>query len=220
MLISIIIRTKNEEKYLGQVLESLKKQTFRDFEIIIVDNESTDRTLEIARNYGCKIITIEKGRFTYPYACNVGVRNSIGKYIVFMSGHSIPLNDEWLANGLRSFDDARVAGIYGTPFALPDANLLERTAYAFWGRYFQGKRFVIDKMEQANMGVLGFTNAMIRRDLWERYNINEAFAGGGEDGDWAKHWVSEGFAVIHDPKFKVYHSHDLGLIDLTRQFFG
>ena len=65
---------------------------------------------------------------------------------------------------------------------------------------------------------LGFTNALIRRDLWERYPINEKFAAGGEDGDWAKHWIKRGFIIIHDPRFKVYHSHNLGLIDLIKQY--
>ena len=70
------------------------------------------------------------------------------------------------------------------------------------------------------MGVLGFTNALIRKDLWEKYNINEQFAGGGEDGDWAKHWIKEGFVIVHDPVFRVYHSHNLGLIDLIKQYLN
>ena len=67
---------------------------------------------------------------------------------------------------------------------------------------------------------LGFTNAIIRRDLWERYPLNESFAGGGEDADWGKHWVDQGFWVIQDPAFRVYHSHNLGLIDLIGQHIG
>lgn len=220
MFISIIIRTKNEAKYLGQVLEMIKRQTFQDFEIIVVDDHSTDKTVEIAKHYGCKIIMVEKGKFTYPYACNIGVRNSAGQYIVFLSGHSIPIDNNWLDNGLKNFENKKVAGVYGIPLALPDANLLERLSYAFYGNIFYGKRIAIDKIKNVKMGTLGFTNAIIRRDLWEQYKINESFAGGGEDGDWARHWVKKGLVLIHDPKFKVYHSHNLGLIDLIRQFFG
>jgi hypothetical protein len=64
---------------------------------------------------------------------------------------------------------------------------------------------------------LGFTNAIIRRDLWEKYNLNEAFARGGEDNDWGKYWLAQGFVLVHDPKFKVYHSHNLGLVDEIKQ---
>ena len=44
--VSIIIRTKNEERWIGRCLESIFKQNYRNFEVIIVDNESTDKTLE------------------------------------------------------------------------------------------------------------------------------------------------------------------------------
>jgi hypothetical protein len=61
------------------------------------------------------------------------------------------------------------------------------------------------------MGVLGFTNAIIRRDLWERYPINEAFAGGGEDGDWTSHYLNLGYVAVKDLGFTVRHSHNLNL---------
>ncbi len=70
------------------------------------------------------------------------------------------------------------------------------------------------------MGVLGFTNAIIKKNLWEKYHFNEAFEMGGEDNDWACHWASKGYKIIHDPKFKVFHSHNLGLIGLIKQFIG
>jgi glycosyltransferase involved in cell wall biosynthesis len=217
--ISIIIRTKNEDKYLPQVLQKLKAQSFQDFEIIIVDDSSTDKTLEIAKKYNCEIVNLEKGKFNYPYACNVGAQNSEGEYLLYLSGHSIPITKNFLEDGLTNFEDKKVAGVYGILKALPDANLFEKFFYNI-GSFFSNKRKVIDKLKDAGMGVLGFTNAMIRKELWEKYNINEEFAGGGEDGDWAKHWIKEGYKIIHDPKFKVYHSHNLGLIGLIKQYVG
>ena len=56
--ISVIIPALNEEKYIGNVLDALRKQTFKDFEIIVVDGNSTDRTREIAKK-SAKVI-IEK----------------------------------------------------------------------------------------------------------------------------------------------------------------
>ena len=49
-MISIIIRTKNEEKWIVQTIRQIKKQTYRDFEIILVDNNSSDKTVEKAKN--------------------------------------------------------------------------------------------------------------------------------------------------------------------------
>jgi glycosyltransferase involved in cell wall biosynthesis len=54
-MISVIIPTLNEEKYLPQLLKTIKEQKFNDIEIIVADNNSTDKTREIAKSYGCRI---------------------------------------------------------------------------------------------------------------------------------------------------------------------
>ena len=56
MILSIIIPTYNEEKYLPILLESIKKQSFEDYEIIVADANSTDNTRNIAQEYGCIIV--------------------------------------------------------------------------------------------------------------------------------------------------------------------
>ena len=241
---SIIIRAKNEERYLEQVLLMLKKQTYKNFEIVIVDDNSTDKTVEIAKKYNCKIVKIPEGKFTYPYACNLGIRESIGEYIVFLSGHSIPINTKWLENGLNNFKYEKVAGVFGYPLMHYGVSQFQNIMY-FLSREFAKRRFIINNVKNMKLGrfstyfhiflfqwfpkiivkkmkigALGFTNAIIRRDLWEKYNINEKFAGGGEDHDWARHWVAKGFVIVHDPNFKVYHSHNHGLIGWAKQFWG
>lgn len=56
-MLSIIVPALNEEKYLPILLSQIKKQNFNsDSEIIVADAGSKDKTVEIARNYGCKII--------------------------------------------------------------------------------------------------------------------------------------------------------------------
>ena len=53
--ISVVIRTYNEEKHIGEVLKSLNKQTYSNFEVIILDSQSTDNTIKIAQNYDVRI---------------------------------------------------------------------------------------------------------------------------------------------------------------------
>lgn len=55
-MLSIIIISKNEEEFLPRLLKSIKKQTFKEYELILSDAESTDKTRTIAKRYGCKII--------------------------------------------------------------------------------------------------------------------------------------------------------------------
>ena len=56
MKISIIIPTYNEEDYLPALLKSIQRQNFKDLEVIVADAHSTDKTLEIAKKYNCKIV--------------------------------------------------------------------------------------------------------------------------------------------------------------------
>ena len=59
--VSIIIRTKNEERWIGRCLESIFKQNYKNFEVIIVDNESKDKTLEKLKNFKIKkVVKIKK----------------------------------------------------------------------------------------------------------------------------------------------------------------
>ncbi|MFH0856635.1 MAG: glycosyltransferase family A protein, partial [bacterium] len=104
-LVSIIIRTKNEAKHLGDLLEMLKKQTYTDLEIILVDSGSTDGTLEIAKKYGVRIIKIRPEDFTFPYASNIGAENAQGKYLVYISGHCLPLSEKWIEDGVRIMEN-------------------------------------------------------------------------------------------------------------------
>ena len=59
--LSVIIPALNEEKYIGHAIAGLRKQTFRDFETIVVDGGSIDRTCEIARGYARIFVHRKRG---------------------------------------------------------------------------------------------------------------------------------------------------------------
>ena len=87
-LVSIIIRTKNEERWIDHCLSAIAKQSIRDYEIILVDNDSDDRSVKIAKKHTDKIINVTD---FYPgKAINEGIRASSGKFIAIISGHCIP----------------------------------------------------------------------------------------------------------------------------------
>ena len=75
--ISIIVRTKNEERWISHSLSMLFNQDFKDFEVILVDNKSTDHTVEVAKRFPIKkIVSIEN--FRPGHAINEGIRVSSG----------------------------------------------------------------------------------------------------------------------------------------------
>ena len=89
-LVSIIIRAYNEERLIGKLLESIKKQNFNSdqIEIIVVDSGSEDSTLQIISNYQVKLIKIKKEDFSFGYSLNKGFEIAKGKEII-LYGFSI-----------------------------------------------------------------------------------------------------------------------------------
>lgn len=221
---SIVIRTRNEEKWLGRVLEALFEQTYKNFEVILVDSGSEDKTLEIAEKFPVKIFKIPQKDFSYPFALNYGIgKSEAARFIVIISGHSIPISRAWLEDGIENFKHHdKIMGVYGFVKVMPGASICDRFVSFFWRmarpwRYGFGKngRYVIEK---GGMGVMGFTNAIISKELWNKRKFNEEYGMGGEDGEWANYWFARGYKAIRDIRFSVYHSHNLGPIGWYRQF--
>lgn len=80
-MISVIINTKNEEKNIGRCLRSLDNQTNKNFEVIVVDNNSTDETQSIARKYGAKVFNFGPERSEQK---NFAVGEARGEYLLFL----------------------------------------------------------------------------------------------------------------------------------------
>lgn len=217
---SIIIRTRNEERWIGTTLKKLFEQTYKNFEVILVDSGSKDKTLEIARRFPVSVIEIPEREFSYPHALNVGMENSHGEFAVLLSAHSVPIDDAWLANGLRIIkSNEKFMGVYGFLRSLPGSTLADKIhidlKYWIWVWLFDTREYVARK---PGMGVLGFTNAIIRRKLWTEHRFDEAVGAGGEDGEWAGYWFDRGYTAFRTDLFTVRHSHGLGFRAWQEQY--
>ena len=80
-LVSIIITSKNESEVIERLLKSVKKQTYKRIELIVVDNNSTDKTLKIAQKYTKHIFTKGPERSTQR---NFGAKKAKGDYFMFL----------------------------------------------------------------------------------------------------------------------------------------
>ena len=97
--ISIIIRTLNESRYLDSLLKSINNQKCKiKKETIIVDSGSTDGTINIAKNFCCRITNIKRSEFSFGRSLNIGCKLARGKILVIISGHCVPLDSFWLKN--------------------------------------------------------------------------------------------------------------------------
>ena len=106
MIVSVVIRTLNEQKYLGQLLSAIFSQVRDEFEIevVVIDSGSTDKTLAIAESFNCKITHIDKSEFTFGRSLNMGSAMASGEILVYVSGHCLPENNSWLIELINPFE--------------------------------------------------------------------------------------------------------------------
>ena len=198
-MISIIIRTKNEERWITPCLMGVFKQDYKDFEVILVDNVSTDKTIEKALQFNItKVITCED--FRPGLALNMGIRESKGEYIVCLSGHCIPVNEEWLSNLIKNFSDEEVAGVYGRQEPLAFTSDSDKRDLSII--------FGLDRRTQKKDSFFHNANSMLRRKLWEENPFDETLAN-IEDRVWAEKILHEGYKIVYDPMASVYHYHGI-----------
>lgn len=218
--ISVVIRTYNEIKHIEEVLKSLKNQTYKNYEIVVVDSQSTDGTKEIAEKYDCKIVSIEKKDFSYSYASNVGVKNSEGDIICFLSGHSVPANEFYLEETNKIFQDERVGGCYGDVIALEDGSIYEKT-YNFLGMLKNKLKNRADNIileKNFHKGMLSCSNASIRKNILQKHPFaDELGKNGGEDLEVAYRIIQDGMYVAMCPNLIVKHSHGNNLKGFIRE---
>ncbi|MBI3412675.1 MAG: glycosyltransferase [Candidatus Aenigmarchaeota archaeon] len=98
MKFSFVVPAYNEEKYLEKCLKSIKSQTYKDYEIIVSYSPSGDRTLQIAKKYGARIVKLPK---CHPgKARNAGVKAAVGEYLV-LSDADVVLPPDFLEHTVR-----------------------------------------------------------------------------------------------------------------------
>lgn len=89
-MLTWIIPVYNGEKYLAQAIDSILRQPCGDFRIIVVDDGSTDRSLEIARSYtDSRITVLQKKNGGVSSARNIGIKNTESKYIAFLDADDV-----------------------------------------------------------------------------------------------------------------------------------
>lgn len=104
MKLSIIIPTKNEEKLLPRLLDSIKAQDFTSYEIIVADAGSTDKTREIAASYGARVV---EGGMPGP-GRNLGAKAAEGTYLLFMDADAEMPNPHFLSGTMHEIESHAV----------------------------------------------------------------------------------------------------------------
>ena len=209
--ISVVIRAFNEEKYLPALLEALNRQSFNDFETIVVDSGSLDRTREIAAQKADQLLRIQSHDFTFGHSLNVGIREASGKYIVIVSAHTLPASERWLEKLVEPLYDSRTAMVYGRQLGGDASKFSEVLDMR---RTFGSNREVL----QPPKFFANNANSAIRKDLWQQHPFDESLPG-LEDIEWAKYWMERNYQVVYEPAAALYHIHEESWRQVRRRFY-
>jgi glycosyltransferase involved in cell wall biosynthesis len=214
--VTIVIRTLNEQAGLEALFEDIADQAIgADSQVIVVDNESTDRTVDVAESYGATVVTIPRGLFTYPISMNKGVEAADNDVVFLTVGHARLSNKRLVHATANALREKNVAGVYGT--ALPSSTVSTSERLIAIGNVFYASKS--KKIEKAGMGVLQAVCAAVSKQAWEELGrFDERYESGGEDTALAAKMIQSGKSVIREPLLSVYHSHGLGPIDTAKQW--
>jgi glycosyltransferase involved in cell wall biosynthesis len=229
--ISVVIRTKDKERYFDYLLENLASQTLLPSEIIVVDNHSDEKKLRLlerdlresikkhSKIRKIKLIPISNAEFSHAYSTNLGVSSAENELVCITNAHSLPVSLCWLEDGAKHFEDANVAGVSGFFIPHREGNVfgkLDPLVYLFPQRII------------SRQGRFSTINCIIRKSLWEKYPFDENLLKiipetrryGLEDYDWSKEMVARGFKIIIESQFSVFHSHYEGLDEMSRNVWN
>ena len=208
MIISIIIPTYNEEDYLPNLLDSIKRQNFDGYEVIVADANSTDRTREIAESYGC--IVVDGG--LPAVGRNNGARVAKGEYLLFLDS-DLELTDDYLRNVLYEFRMEHL-GIAITKMK-PMSDKIEDKIFHDFANYFM---IGVENIKPHGAGCYGIITKKSLHDECGGFDESLTF---GEDTDYIERLAEkERFRVLRNARIGVStrRLEEEGIETLIRQY--
>lgn len=220
MIFSIIIVAHNEEKALARCLQSLKKQcgSRKNIEIIVVDDNSSDNTIKMAKKAGANVFP-QKKSMGISFCRNLGTKKAKGKYVIFLDAH-VYLTEK---NSFKIIEDyfkafPKVVGISGfyKSFRKNDYNFvrdLVREAY-------RQKKKKIVHISFSNFSTFSSCIGAIRKMVFKTYSFPEKYKdGANEDSLFQLILMNKGFQFLHLKQIQCWHDASLSFWDLLKKVF-
>lgn len=168
--VSIIMPVFNKEKYIFKSVQSVLNQSFRDFELIIVDDGSTDCSLKICRKFTydnrVRLFSIENGGVSR--ARNFGLEKAKGKYILFVDGDDF-IDIEFLESLLSVRSQCVIGGI--TKIS-KNNNIINQVIPERSGKFALNEILCSFYKEQQSSGIYGYiASKLVLREIIEKFHI-------------------------------------------------
>ncbi len=207
--VSFCIPTRNRERSLRYCLQSIVTQDYPDIETVVVDNGSTDASVEVAREFTDNVFTCDG---PLGKVRQFSIERSSGAILALLDDDVTLPHQKWLINAIRYFNYSdRVSTVWPRNVAPPSASRFTRLYLNFW-------KVTMEDRVAKGRGLCGGGNALfLRKAIKEIGGINTSLHW-GEDYDWAGKLRDRGYQVVYikDP---IWHDTMMSLREFTRKQF-
>jgi GT2 family glycosyltransferase len=212
-LVSVVIPNWNGKKFLPECIDSLIEQTFCDFEVILVDNGSTDGSAEfVEERYGEFIRIIRnKENLGFTGGNNVGIRSARGKYIVLLNNDTV-VEPTWLGELVKAIGPDPQVGMWASKvYSYHQRDRIEAVGeLIYWDGLNRARgQFEQDQGQYEELEEIFFPpgcGGMYRKKVFDEIGVfDEDFFAYGDDAEIGIRARLAGWKCLYVPQAVLYH---------------
>lgn len=222
--VTIVIPTKNCEKTIKGLMKSIRKLNYDKYEVIIVDS-SSDKTPEIAKSFGARVINSPSNKREANKARNIGVRKAKGEIIAFTDG-DCEVDKNWLKELIRGFENNNIAVVGGSISALGDSFFKRYHDLAFRTgipkineeKVLSEKDF-FEKQLFTNYELPVGMNMAIKKEIFKKVGLFDENMDYLEENELFWRILKKGYKIKCMPKARIFHDHADRLNIVFKKYF-
>ncbi len=219
-MISLIIPTLNAGQCLGQLLASLKDQSLKIDQVIIVDSSSDDNTASLARDYGATVLVVARHAFDHGTTRTLAGKKAMGDILIYLTQDTVFADDYSLENLIKPFNvDESISACFGRQLPHPDAS-----PFAAHLRYYNypAAPYVRGYDDRSTYGIktafLSNSFAAYRKEALAKIDWFKNVIL-GEDTYAGANLLKSGYKLAYASDAMVYHSHNYTLLQDFKRYF-
>ncbi|WEV64330.1 glycosyltransferase family 2 protein [Bifidobacterium sp. ESL0732] len=210
--VGVAIPTLNAEQSIGALIESLKRQTVKPDEILVIDSASNDQTVSEARSHGASVTVINRAAFNHGLTRHQAVLKLPYDYVLFLTQDAMPANDQYIEKLIKPLiQNEHIAISSGRQIPKPDARRFEQLVREF---NYPPASFVRDRSDLSRLGIKTYfasdvCSAYPRKIYMKLGGFDECNT--NEDMLMAAKCINAGYSIAYAADAKVIHSHNLSI---------